>query len=133
MKKITTLVFILILIQSTVWAYCYQLDPVAFNNCIQRENYNRQMLQMQQQQIFMQQQQMNQQRYMQQQQLDMQKKMMMQQQFYQQQMRPQQQNKNYHTGNFEIDYFNLRRDAMMGEAPYMTREEFAKTYYNYGY
>ena len=36
-------------------------------------------------------------------------------------------------GNFEIDYFNLRHDALMGKAPYMTREEFAKTYYNYGY
>ena len=116
MKKVLSLMFILNLFSSPIWAFCdIGMDPMSFNKCMQRQNYNRQMMQMQQQQ------------------LDMQKKMMMQQQFYQQQMRPQQQNKNYHTGNFEIDYFNLRRDAMMGEAPYMTREEFAKTYYNYGY
>lgn len=114
MKKVLSLIFVLNLISSPIWAFCdASMDPMSYSNCINRENYNMKMMKMQQQQ------------------LDMQKKMMMQQQFYQQQMQPQQQNRNYHTGNFEIDYFNLQRDAMAGEAPYMTREEFAKTYYNY--
>lgn len=62
--RIIIVVFILVLIPQQVFAYCYSLDPVTYNNCIQRENYINQMKQMQQQQIFMQNLQMEQQRQM---------------------------------------------------------------------
>lgn len=114
MKKLLSVIFVLNLITSTAWAYCdARMDPTSWSNCMKRENYHKKMMEMQQQQ------------------LDMQKKMLEQQQLYQQQMQPQQETRNYHTGNFEIDYFNLCRDAMMGKAPHLTIEQFAKIYYNY--
>lgn len=116
MKKLLSIILVLNLITSTVWAYCdARMDPTSWFNCMNREDYHKKMMEMQQQQ------------------LDMQKKMLEQQQSYQQryqqQIQPQQENRSYHTGNFEIDYFNLCRDAAMGKAPHMTIEQFAKIYY----
>ncbi len=133
MMRIIIVVFILVLIPQQVFAYCYSLDPVTYNNCIQRENYINQMKQMQQQQIFMQNLQMEQQRQMHKQQMEMQKKMMQQQMFNNMLMYPahqSQQNYDYcSSGSLEIDYEQYRAGAMMGRNPgTMTKEEFAKAH-----
>lgn len=84
MKKILILISTSILGASTVWAYCYQLDPYSYNNCIQQENYNRQIQQMYQQQSQIQQLQMYEQRKLQKQQINLQKQLLQQQQIYNQ-------------------------------------------------
>lgn len=128
-KKILILIFVINFVTSPVFSYCYSLDPNTYNACIQRENNHNRMIQMQEQQLFMQQQQMLQQQIMLQKQLEQQKRI--NQQMQQQSYFPLQKQSNYNnyfTGNLNIDYFEYMRKFANAEVPYMSLEEFARSY-----
>ena len=131
MKRLLMLLITSILISAEVWAYCYQLDPYSYNNCIQQENYAQQLQQNHQQQLFMQRMQMYQQQRIQQQQLNMQKQLL-QNQMYQQNFIPPYEyhynNNDYFAGNPKVDYNRYMLEVAHGHAPYMSYEEFLETY-----
>ena len=130
MFKTIVLLFLLVVNAPVVFAYCSALDPVAFNACIQRENQHNQMMQMQQQQML--------------QQKIYQDQMLQQQKEYQRKMENLQRisvdvggsvhssnNKNIlneFVGVCHIDYSIYMGKYALGEMPYMSLEQFKKTF-----
>lgn len=111
MNKILILTFIINLISAPVFPYCYSLDPVTYNACIQQENQHNQMMQ---------------------QQLEFQKRMLNIQLYCLEQAQQNNsynhRNYNYFTGNLKLDYARHRRDAVLGRDIYISKEDFTKAY-----
>ncbi len=120
---------VLSFVSSPAFAYCSSLDLDTYYACQQRENQHNQMMQMLQQQMQQQRQMMQQQQEYQQKLLDLQKQQMQQPVFVPQYS---QGGNKYCTGSLEFDYYDYKIKAGRGQAPYMTKEEFAKAcHYDY--
>lgn len=91
-KRNVFLIFAILVYSSLpCFSYCdVGMSVQAFSACIERENYNNQMMEMQKQQLEMQKQQIEQQRQM----------MMQQEQYQQQMMQMQRYNNNYNNYNY---------------------------------
>ena len=113
MKKLIFLFLTFCSFQISVLAFCdAHMDPMSYQNCINKENYNRQMMLMQKQQ------------------LEMQQKMLNTQIQAQEQVQWQKQNEqsSFFSGVLDVDYYKYMLNFAKGEVPYMSREEFARVY-----